>query len=103
METISSLGSRRHPDPCRHRRALPEIPRGSALAGEGALRGSSQPDMGAGALAVAGGAHEAVPEAYLSRGQGAKRGGFRARARLGVDDLYINLPAGFKLQLDLGK
>ena len=32
--------------------------------------------MGAGALAVAGGAHDAVPEAYLSRGQGAELGGF---------------------------
>ena len=44
--------------------------------------------MGAGALAVAGGAHDAVPAADLSRRLEAKMGGFWAWARLGFDALY---------------
>ena len=56
--------------------------------------------MGAGALAVAGGAHDAVPAADLSRRLGAKRGGFWARARLGSEALYDLFQAGPKLQVD---
>ena len=44
--------------------------------------------MGAGALVVAGGAYDAAPAADLSRRLEAKRGGFWARARLGLYVLH---------------